>query len=86
MGALAGASLFGPLASSVGDANIMLLCAGVSVLAGALARAFVPVLEDGGAVEPNGNDDNNYETYHAALIDESLPPAAAAPIESAEPA
>jgi MFS transporter, PHS family, inorganic phosphate transporter len=75
-GALVGASMFGPLASSIGDANIMLLCAGVSVIAGALARAFVPMEDDAGP------SDNN-EAYETAPVDES---STAVPIDNAEPA
>lgn len=43
LGALVGATLFAPAASSVGDDKVMLICSGVSILAFALTMCFTKV-------------------------------------------
>lgn len=73
LGALSGASLFGPLASSIGDAKIMILCSVVSVLAWTLTRSFVPHQDDTVA------EDDDYE---AAPVEDGN----AMPIDAAEAA
>eukprot|EP00980_Cylindrotheca_fusiformis_P016402 scaffold4887_cov118-Cylindrotheca_fusiformis.AAC.12 len=46
LGALAGASLFAPVADELGDSNVMLICSGLSVVALILTCCFVPRVQE----------------------------------------
>lgn len=48
MGALLGATLFSPAADSLGDAAVMIICSGVSIVALILTKLFVRIKGDEG--------------------------------------